>query len=298
MMEVKWIKISTDIFDNRKIRQIENMEERDSILTIWFKILCLAGKINNGGKLLLTDGVPYDLKMLATEFQRPAEQVEKALDIFFFYKMMDNVKGVYHVVNWYKYQSLDKMEKIRDQNRTRKAKQREKDKGETTAQNQQTCDIEKDVTQCHATDKDIDKDKEIDKEKDKKEKCLSVFDQKQSAQSLQEETTGAELENSQFEEFYKLYPRHQEKTRARIAYRDALLLTDHAVIMEACRKYRAYHKANSTSTRFIKYAVTWLKNGCWEDELPEPEKPGAKEDKREVKKCPRSPYNSIYQALP
>ena len=154
MIEVKWIKISTDIFDNRKIRQIENMEERDSILTIWFKILCLAGKINNGGKLLLTDGVPYDLKMLSTEFQRPDEQVEKALDIFFFYKMMDNVKGVYHVVNWYKYQSLDKMEKIREKERTKKAKQREKANSKTPVPKQDSGDIKKDVPPCPLIDID------------------------------------------------------------------------------------------------------------------------------------------------
>ena len=36
--EVKWIKIVTDIFNNRKIKQIETMPDADSILVIWFKL--------------------------------------------------------------------------------------------------------------------------------------------------------------------------------------------------------------------------------------------------------------------
>ncbi|WP_202905980.1 phage replisome organizer N-terminal domain-containing protein, partial [Clostridium botulinum] len=47
--EVKWIKIVTDIFDDEKILLIENMPEADSIIVIWFKLLCLAGKMNNSG---------------------------------------------------------------------------------------------------------------------------------------------------------------------------------------------------------------------------------------------------------
>ena len=49
MANVKWIKIDVNIFDNRKIRQIESMPDGDSLLVIWFKLLCLAGNVNDGG---------------------------------------------------------------------------------------------------------------------------------------------------------------------------------------------------------------------------------------------------------
>ena len=42
MSDVKWIKIVTNIFDNRKIKQIEIMPDGDTILVIWFKLICLA----------------------------------------------------------------------------------------------------------------------------------------------------------------------------------------------------------------------------------------------------------------
>ena len=49
MAEVKWIKITTDVFDDEKILLIESMPSADSIITIWFKLLILAGKQNNNG---------------------------------------------------------------------------------------------------------------------------------------------------------------------------------------------------------------------------------------------------------
>ena len=47
MSDVKWIKITTGIFDDDKILLIESLPEADSIIVIWFKLLCLAGKQNN-----------------------------------------------------------------------------------------------------------------------------------------------------------------------------------------------------------------------------------------------------------
>ncbi|WP_204243839.1 phage replisome organizer N-terminal domain-containing protein, partial [Clostridium botulinum] len=68
--EVKWIKIVTDIFDDEKILLIENMPEADSIIVIWFKLLCLAGKMNNSGVFMLNEKIAYTDEMLATIFRR------------------------------------------------------------------------------------------------------------------------------------------------------------------------------------------------------------------------------------
>lgn len=59
MSDVKWIKITTDIFDDEKILLIESMPDADSIIVIWFKLLCLAGKMNNSGVFTLNDSLPY-----------------------------------------------------------------------------------------------------------------------------------------------------------------------------------------------------------------------------------------------
>ena len=90
-MEVKWIKIVTDIFDNRKIRQIEVMPDGDSILVIWFKLICLAGRINDNGLVYVTEDIPYTDEMLAAQFNRPLATVRLALNIFQKFKMIEIV---------------------------------------------------------------------------------------------------------------------------------------------------------------------------------------------------------------
>ena len=47
MAEVKWIKITTDIFDNRKIKIIEKMPDGYAIIVVWVKLLCLAACSDN-----------------------------------------------------------------------------------------------------------------------------------------------------------------------------------------------------------------------------------------------------------
>lgn len=40
-----WIKLSTGMFDDEKIKLIKNMPEGRSILLIWVELLCFAGKL-------------------------------------------------------------------------------------------------------------------------------------------------------------------------------------------------------------------------------------------------------------
>jgi hypothetical protein len=49
MADIKWIKLDTGIFDDEKIKIILSMPEGKSMLVIWLKLLCLAGRINNSG---------------------------------------------------------------------------------------------------------------------------------------------------------------------------------------------------------------------------------------------------------
>ena len=67
--EVKWIKIVTDIFDDEKILLIEAMPDADAIIVIWFKLLCLAGKQNNNGVLVMSDRIPCNDEMLSAIFR-------------------------------------------------------------------------------------------------------------------------------------------------------------------------------------------------------------------------------------
>ena len=66
-MEIKWIKMSTDLFNNRKIKQIERMQDGDAIIVIWLKLLVLAAEINDGGDVYFLKSVPFSEESLAVE---------------------------------------------------------------------------------------------------------------------------------------------------------------------------------------------------------------------------------------
>lgn len=114
MSEVKWIKIVTDIFDDEKILLIEALPERDSIIVIWFKLLCLAGKQNNGGVFMLNDRIPYTDEMLATIFRRPVNTVRLALNTFEQFGMVEIVNDTITIPNWGKHQNLDALQARKD----------------------------------------------------------------------------------------------------------------------------------------------------------------------------------------
>ena len=156
MAEVKWIKISTNIFNDEKIKIIESMPEGDAIIVIWFKLLMAAGNVNDGGSIYFTKDLPYTDQMLSTVFNRPLTTIQLALNTFEKFGMIEIVDDFIQVSNWEKYQNIEGMEKIRAQTRARVARHR--------AQKKLESDVTLHVTHCNATEEDIDK--EIEKEVD------------------------------------------------------------------------------------------------------------------------------------
>jgi predicted phage replisome organizer len=125
MAEVKWIKIVTNIFDDEKIRYIESMPNGNETIVIWFRILCLAGKSNNGGLLMMTDRIAYTEDMLASIFQRDVKSIQLALNIFESLEMIERMDNKIYLTNWEKHQNIDGLEKIRIQTKNRVQKHRE-----------------------------------------------------------------------------------------------------------------------------------------------------------------------------
>lgn len=128
MAEVKWIKLCTDVFDDEKIVLIDALPERDGVLVIWFKLLCMAGKQNNGGVFMLNDRIAYTDEMLATIFRRPLNTVRLALKTFEQFGMIEIINNTITLPNWEKHQNLKQLEQAREQTRKRVAKHREKQK--------------------------------------------------------------------------------------------------------------------------------------------------------------------------
>lgn len=238
MADVKWIKLATNIFDNRKIRMIESMPDGDAVIVIWLKLLCLAGNINDSGMVYFTSEIPYTDQMLATQFGAQLSTVQLALRTFEHFGMVEVVDDILHISNWEKYQNIEGMDRIREQNRIRKQRQREK---------QRTLDIESEchatVTQCHATDKEEDKNKSKNKNK------YSV----------------------DFDVFWEAYPKKIGKEAAWKAYRKVSVGND--VLLKAISSQRLSKKWQKDDGQFIPNPATWLNQGRWLDEVEHREYP-------------------------
>jgi predicted phage replisome organizer len=189
MADVKYIQIVTDIFENNKIVEIESMPKGDTILIIWFRLLTLAGSINEDGLLKFAENIPYDVKKLANKFKRNEKILQKSLEIFKNFSMIDivnvNGKDYFHISNWAKYQNVESLAKIRENNRLRVQKYRSKKKNSNVTGNV-TVTLQDTLLshRCNALDKDIDKDIDIeedierDKEKDYKDNKINLINDK------------------------------------------------------------------------------------------------------------------------
>lgn len=132
MADVKWIKIATGMFDNRKIKQIRKLPEGDAIIVIWLQIICLAGITNDSGLIYFSKDIPYTDEMLSVEFDRPINIIRIALTTFERFGMVELIDNVLMVSNWQKYQSTDRLEVIKEKDRERKRLERQQQKQLTT----------------------------------------------------------------------------------------------------------------------------------------------------------------------
>ena len=123
MSDIKWIKLSVDMFDDEKIKLIRSMPEGNSIIVIWIQLLSLAGKTNDIGMIYISRHMAYSEEMLATIFEHPVNVIRLALSTLQSFGLIEvNPEGVINISNWEKHQSTDKMERVKEQNKIRQNK--------------------------------------------------------------------------------------------------------------------------------------------------------------------------------
>ena len=164
MADVKWIKLTTDMFDNRKIKHLRRLPEGNNIVLIWVMLLTMAGRCNSGGMIFLTENIPYTPKMLADELDFEENTVQLALKALEQLNMVVTDQGYFAIAGWEEYQNIEGMDKIREQNRIRQKKWYDKQKAlPNVIPNVR-------VTQPNATEEDIEEDKEKEVEKKRRKK--------------------------------------------------------------------------------------------------------------------------------
>ena len=204
MAEVKWIKIVTDVFDDEKILMIETMPECDTIIVIWFKLLCLAGKQNNSGVFMMGQ-MPYTDEMFAAIFRRSINSIRLAMNTFERFGMIEIVRDTVTIPNWNKHQSLDAYEKRKERDRLYQAERRAAQRALAEKSSDMSSDASSDIAPL---DKDIDKD--IDKDKD-----INIISGKKAGKKPVKHKHGEYnnvlLTDDEFEKLQEEYPDYVER---------------------------------------------------------------------------------------
>ena len=163
MAEVKWIKLTTDMFDNRKIKHLRKLPEGNNIVLIWVMLLTMAGRCNSGGMIFLTENIPYTTKMLANELDFEEATVALALEALAQLDMIVTDNGVFTIAGWEEYQNADRLSEIREYNRLAKQKSRAKQK---QLQSGESDVNDKSMTSQCGQDTEEEEEIEIEKEKE------------------------------------------------------------------------------------------------------------------------------------
>ena len=166
MADVKWIKITTDMFDNRKIKHLRKLPEGNNIVLIWVMLLTMAGRCNSGGMIFLTENIPYTPKMLADELDFEENTVILALQALDQLGMVVTSNGHFAIAGWTEHQNIEGMDKIRESKRLAQARWRAKQK-ELPALVDSTVDSTRYLVDDAEEDieEEIEIDKEIEREK-------------------------------------------------------------------------------------------------------------------------------------
>lgn len=159
MAGVEWVKITTGMFDNRKIKHLRRLPDGNNIVLIWVMLLTMAGRCNAGGMIFLTENIPYTPKMLADELDFEENTVILALQALEQFQMIVTDGERFRIAGWEEYQNIEGLDRIREQNRLRKQRQRERQKLLAS-------DSHGTVTQSHATEEDKEEDLDIKNKND------------------------------------------------------------------------------------------------------------------------------------
>lgn len=196
MAEVKWVKITTNMFDNRKIKHLRRLPDGNNIVLIWVMLLTMAGRCNAGGMVFLTENIPYTPKMLADELDFEENTVVLALRALEQFSMICTDENCFRIANWEEYQNIEGLDLIREQGRKRVAKYRNKRKraalpeGETGVEKPavEPCNVTGNVTvtDCNAIERELELERDLERDirKKKKETPKALFDRLSPAYHL------------------------------------------------------------------------------------------------------------------
>ena len=212
MADVKWVKITTDMFDNRKIKYLRTLPDGNSVILIWIMLLTMAGRCNSSGMIFLTENIPYTTKMLADELNFEENTVVLALKALQNLGMIFFDGEYFSISNWEKYQNIDGMEKIKESKRLAQARWRERQNKKSEVS---TVESTVESTEIESNNADKDKERELDK---RNNNCIyAPTEEKKTVRHKYGEYENVLLSDNDFEKLKSEYPNDYKKRIERLS---------------------------------------------------------------------------------
>ena len=267
MAEIKWIKLSVNMFDDEKIKLIRTLPDGEKIVMIWVQTMCLAGKINDGGSVYMGQNLAYSDEMLATIFNQPLNVVRAALSTLHNFEMIDiSDNGVIDILNWEKHQNIDGMERIQTQNRERKRRFDLRKKVKELGYDPNNKSVPIDVEELEEYVKELGNVTVTSGNATEEEKIRIEEEKKRINTNTVNKLPESELK-SDFETLWSIYPNKKGKAKALTAYKkaikDGVANTD---IEKGIKAYSREIEHKRTSPEYIAHGSTWFSNKRWEDD--------------------------------
>lgn len=260
MGEVKWVKMSIDMFDNRKIKYLRGLPEGNNIVLIWVMLLTLAGRCNSNGYIFLTENIPYTPAMLANELGFPESTILVAMKALESMGMISrNEENTLLIPGWEEHQNVAALEQIRASNRKRQARYREQAKIEAVEQE---------------TPPPVEEKQEEHKEPEEPKPSKKA-----------EETREAKI---LFERLWSLYPNKKGKGQVSDTAKKKLLKIGHEELERAIQRYKT--ELEKEDWRKTQYGSTFFNSG-YVDYLDANYEPGKREPTKQQKENKFNNFN-------
>lgn len=127
---LKWVSLATDFFDDEAAKLVSKLPEGDWILLLWLRLLCLAGKSNDNGRLSFRMGArPYNMQMLAALFDHSESVVKMAIEALLECGAVVEEDGALRIADWERKQRIEGIEhlnRVAELNRIRQQQHRDR----------------------------------------------------------------------------------------------------------------------------------------------------------------------------
>lgn len=136
MRKLQWLKTRVGLFSDPRIVYLLNQPNGDSYIVLWFFLKDMAGMVNDGGRVYVSEQQALTPQLIAKSLHRRRPFIEKGLHILEQLQLIErDTHGLITITIWDEIQDFQRNELCREQTkeRVRRYRERQRLRPETTA---------------------------------------------------------------------------------------------------------------------------------------------------------------------